>query len=687
MRSTHALIERARADKHDRDDARSPQTAGAVGQRSRRPPTRAVVGGLLVALAAVGAFVLATPGDPALTEYVVAAHAIDPGARFDPSDLTTTALDLPPDLAALAYTDASTLAGSDLTRPDRRRPARASGRRRSGFAVAVRGVARARRRPRPRQPACVRRARGGARHVRERPRCRDPHRGEQRTRRADLEAHRPRRGHRGRRDPRPSGRGRRRKPSCTRRVPESSRSCAPTLRRRALPTDLRFSVPRRTGCRGAIGDERAVRHPRARSGPVVMVHRPCAHGAQRRTPARAGEVRQPRGGARPAGVGPSLLRVARRWRPSRRRSRPHRRRSSGRGRGARGRRPEGQPRLGRTRRHRRPLPFLRGGRPARVPVGADAGDPAQHRRHGPAGLDAEALVGRADRGHRSRRDGRLDDRRRARTRPRRSAGPRGAVLLADLALDADQGVLHHAPDIVPGLPELVEAHRAGSLSASAVHSMVFDVEERGYHLLLGLRRRRGWASLRPRALEARSTRCSPRIRSSSPTSIPTSTATTSAGRSRSRSAMQIARATLARATATVVVGSATIGGLHSLAEVLRDLLRTRCRPRRIVPVVNHAPRAPRQRAAIARALPMLGAVGTFDDEPRPRGAGVRACAAGRGGRRERRTCASRARRDAGDAAVGGLLEDRELIVDLTEQPVRVAPGSLGHWSDTEADAV
>ena len=81
-------------------------------------------------------------------------------------------------------------------------------------------------------------------------------------------------------------------------------------------------------------------------------------------------------------------------------------------------------------------------------------------------------------------------------------GRRGAVLLADLALDADQGVLHHAPDVVPGLPELVEAHRAGSLSASAVHSMVFDVEERGYHLLLGLRRRRGWASLRPRALEA-----------------------------------------------------------------------------------------------------------------------------------------------------------------------------------------
>ncbi len=72
------------------------------------------------------------------------------------------------------------------------------------------------------------------------------------------------------------------------------------------------------------------------------------------------------------------------------------------------------------------------------------------------------------------------------------------MLLADLALDADQGLLHHAPDVVPGLPELVEAHRASTLPAGAVQSMVFDVEERGYHLLLGMRRRRGWSALRSR---------------------------------------------------------------------------------------------------------------------------------------------------------------------------------------------
>src|SRR5690606_24659267 len=40
----------------------------------------------------------------------------------------------------------------------------------------------------------------------------------------------------------------------------------------------------------------------------------------------------------------------------------------------------------------------------------------------------------------------------------------GVTLLADLALHAHQAVLHDAGDVVPGLPELVDAHRYGSPS-------------------------------------------------------------------------------------------------------------------------------------------------------------------------------------------------------------------------------
>ena len=260
------------------------------------------------------------------------------------------------------------------------------------------------------------------------------------------------------------------------------------------------------------------------------------------------------------------------------------------------------------------------------------------------------------------------------------------MLLADLALDADQGVLHHAPDVVPGLPELVEAHRAGSLSASAIHSMVFDVHERGYHLLLGLRRRRGWASLRPRLEAALDS-----LLAAYPIVVgdvdPDVDGHHECGSFEVEERNALSRAAPARAEATVVVGSATIGGLHGLAEVLDDLCEHGLDPGRIVPVVNHSPRSPRERAAIARLADARRST-AFRGEPRPRRARVRPCSP-RGRRRgERWTCASDSAVTPVTRAVAGLLEDRELVLDLTESPMRVAPGSLGHWSETEAaDAV
>ena len=82
------------------------------------------------------------------------------------------------------------------------------------------------------------------------------------------------------------------------------------------------------------------------------------------------------------------------------------------------------------------------------------------------------------------------------------AAESGPVVLADLARHAEQSMLHDAGDIVPGVQELVEAHRTGQPSRDAVMALTFLVEERGYHLLLGLRRSSAWAALRPRAFEA-----------------------------------------------------------------------------------------------------------------------------------------------------------------------------------------
>ena len=262
-----------------------------------------------------------------------------------------------------------------------------------------------------------------------------------------------------------------------------------------------------------------------------------------------------------------------------------------------------------------------------------------------------------------------------------------AVLLADLALDADQGVLHHAPDIVPGLPELVEAHRGGSLGPSAVHSMVFDVEERGYHLLLGMRRRRGWSSLRPRALDA----ALDSLLAAYPIVVgdvdPDIDGHHECGSFEVEDRNAISRTVLARASATVVVGTATTGGLHSLAQVLRDVLEHGVDPLRLVTVVNHAPRSPRERAAIARALPQLtmsGYAGSRVAAPLfvvTRRAIEDAVRAGRPLPSPLVTPTTR--------AVGTVLEARELAFEELddERPERVAPGSLGRWTEPEADAV
>lgn len=76
----------------------------------------------------------------------------------------------------------------------------------------------------------------------------------------------------------------------------------------------------------------------------------------------------------------------------------------------------------------------------------------------------------------------------------------GAVVLADLCLRADQAVLHGIGDVIPGLPELVDAHRLGHPSPEEVGRLLFAIDERGYRLLLGLRRHRDWAALRTRSL-------------------------------------------------------------------------------------------------------------------------------------------------------------------------------------------
>jgi hypothetical protein len=181
----------------------------------------------------------------------------------------------------------------------------------------------------------------------------------------------------------------------------------------------------------------------------------------------------------------------------------------------------------------------------------------------------------------------------------------GHVLLADFALHADQGMLHGSPDVVPGVSELVEAHRTGNPDAAAVRSNTFDVTERGYQLLLGLRRRRHWAALRPRAVEAAVASLLQTYRHVVADVDADLDGDRECGSIEVEERNALARTTIARADAVIVVGLPTLKGLHGLLRCLADLVDFGVAPPRLVPVVNQAPRSPRARAELAKAFASL----------------------------------------------------------------------------------
>src|SRR4029077_19561840 len=124
----------------------------------------------------------------------------------------------------------------------------------------------------------------------------------------------------------------------------------------------------------------------------------------------------------------------------------------------------------------------------------------------------------------------------------------------------------------PGVQELVEAHRAGRPAPEEVRALTFAVDERGYHLMLGLRRSRHWAGIRPRSFAASfdSLRRAYHV-------VVCDIDADFEGEAEGGSIDVEERNTMARhpalrADAVIAVGSPTMKGLHSLVRVLHDLL-------------------------------------------------------------------------------------------------------------------
>lgn len=182
-----------------------------------------------------------------------------------------------------------------------------------------------------------------------------------------------------------------------------------------------------------------------------------------------------------------------------------------------------------------------------------------------------------------------------------------SVLLADFALHAEQAMLHDARDIVPGVQELVEAHRSRRVPVEEVRALTFEVRERGYQLLLGMRQARSWTTLRPRAFEAafESLRAAYQV-------VVCDTDADFEGEEQGGSLdvenrHVMSRTAARRADVVFAVGVPGMKGLHSLVRVLNELVVVGVDPARVVPLVNRAPKGGRARSEITATIAALTA--------------------------------------------------------------------------------
>jgi MinD-like ATPase involved in chromosome partitioning or flagellar assembly len=182
---------------------------------------------------------------------------------------------------------------------------------------------------------------------------------------------------------------------------------------------------------------------------------------------------------------------------------------------------------------------------------------------------------------------------------------RDAVVLADLALDADLAVLHDTGEVVPGLPELVDAHRGGEPSLAEVERLTFAMPDRGYRLLLGLRRHRDWAAIRPSALRAALETLARSARLVVADVDPDVEGERACGSIDVEERNVIARTALGTADVVVVVTRPDAVGTYRLVRTIEALVDEGLSAARILPLVNRAPRSLRARAELTQAFARL----------------------------------------------------------------------------------
>lgn len=257
------------------------------------------------------------------------------------------------------------------------------------------------------------------------------------------------------------------------------------------------------------------------------------------------------------------------------------------------------------------------------------------------------------------------------------------VVLADMCLDAELAMLHDARDVVPGVQELVDAHRSGRPRPDEVRALTFDVVNRGYDLLLGLRRHRDWAVVRPRTFEAALDGLLAAFGTVVVDVDPDLEGEAECGSIDVEERNVMARTVTSRADVVVVVGTSGFKGIHGLVRTVDHLRDHGVAPGRTLMVVNRAPKSPKARAELTRGLADLVAGGAGDAGPTgpvhvPDRRGLDEIL--RDGGRLPQAVAEPVARAVVDL-VGRVPERAE---HPTAAPVPIVPGRLGSWTEQGA---
>lgn len=257
---------------------------------------------------------------------------------------------------------------------------------------------------------------------------------------------------------------------------------------------------------------------------------------------------------------------------------------------------------------------------------------------------------------------------------------RNLVALADLCLDADLAMMHNARDVIPGVQELVDAHRVGTPTLEEIRSLTFDGETRGYRLLLGLRHHRDWTAIRVRAFEAAvaSLRCCHRVVVADIDDDLEGESETGSADVEDRNVM--ARTVVNQADLVLAVGMPGLTGLHHLVRTYGRLIAAGVEPERLVPVINRSPRNSRARSTITSTFADLVGVERLAHNPVHVGD----------------------RRGVDEALLDGvplpvalaesIARPTQAILEsvgargpvASPAPTPIQPGTLGHWTDEEA---